>query len=94
MVMKFRVRHSLHISHCVQVVQNFCAHVFQRHFEDEDELLNSCLFGFENDNTLSSSSSSSLLSPLCRVFTIINLKQTMFLGYIALQLFCIYILCH
>ena len=30
------------------------------------------------------------LSPLCRVFTIISLKQTMFLGYILLQLFCIY----
>ena len=29
---------------------------------------------------LSSSSSSSLVSPLCRVFTIINLQQTMFLG--------------
>ena len=38
-------------------------------------------------------SSSSLLlsslSPLCRVFTIIYLNQTMFLGYIVLQLFCI-----
>jgi len=31
-----------------------------------------------------------LLSPLCRIFTIIYLKQTMFLGYILLQLFCIY----
>jgi len=41
-----------------------------------------------------SSSSSSLLSPLCRVFTIIYLKQTMFLGFIVLQLFCIYNLCH
>ena len=30
-----------------------------------------------------------LLSPLCRVFTIIYLKQTMFLEYIVLQLFCI-----
>jgi hypothetical protein len=30
------------------------------------------------------------LANLCRVFTIIYLKQTMFLGYILLQLFCIY----
>jgi len=29
------------------------------------------------------------LSTLCRVFTIIYLKQIMFLGYIVLQLFCI-----
>ena len=45
---------------------------------------------------LSSSSSSSplsLLSSLCRVFTIIYLKQTMFLGYTVLQLSCIYYLC-
>jgi len=28
------------------------------------------------------------LSPLCMVFTFIYLKQTMFLGNIALQLFC------
>jgi len=35
----------------------------------------------------------SLFSPLCRVFTIIYLKQIMFLGYIVLQLFCIYNLC-
>jgi len=42
---------------------------------------------------LSSSSSSSLLSPLYMVFTIIYLKQTMFVGYILLQLFCIYSLC-
>jgi hypothetical protein len=34
-----------------------------------------------------------LLSPLCRLFTIIYLKRTMFLGYIVLQLFCIYNLC-
>ena len=32
----------------------------------------------------------SLLSHLCMVFTIIYLKQTMFIGYILLQLFCIY----
>jgi len=32
----------------------------------------------------------SLLLPLCRVFTIIYLKQTIFLGYRVLQLFCIY----
>jgi hypothetical protein len=31
-----------------------------------------------------------LLSPLCRVFTIIYRKQTVFLGYITLQLFCNY----
>ena len=31
-----------------------------------------------------------LLSPLCRVFTIMYLKQTMFLGYIVLQLFFIF----
>ena len=37
---------------------------------------------------------SSLLSPLCRVFTITYLKQTMFLGYIVLQLFSIYNLCY
>jgi hypothetical protein len=30
------------------------------------------------------------LSPLCRVFTIIYLKQTMFPGYLVLQLCCIY----
>ena len=35
-----------------------------------------------------------ILSPLCRVFTIIYLKQTMFLGYRVLQLFCIYNLCY
>ena len=35
-----------------------------------------------------------LLSPVCRVFTIKYLKQTMFLGYIVLQLFCIYNLCY
>jgi len=33
--------------------------------------------------------SSSLLSALCRVFTIIYLKQIMFLGYTVFQLFCI-----
>ena len=32
----------------------------------------------------------SLLLHLCRVFTIVYLKQTMFLGYTMLQLFCIY----
>jgi hypothetical protein len=32
--------------------------------------------------------------PLFRVFTIIYLKQTMFLGYILLQLLCIYHLCY
>jgi hypothetical protein len=35
-----------------------------------------------------------LFSPLCRVFTIIYLQRTMFLGYIMLQLFCIYNLCY
>jgi hypothetical protein len=40
---------------------------------------------------LSSSSSS---SPLCKVFTIIYLKQTMFLGYIVLQQFCICDFCY
>jgi hypothetical protein len=40
-----------------------------------------------NENSLSLLS---LLSPLCRVFTIIYLKQTMFLGCVVLQLFCIY----
>jgi len=30
------------------------------------------------------------LFPLCRVFTIIYLKQTMFPGYLVLQLCCIY----
>src|SRR5215470_12256628 len=29
-------------------------------------------------------------SPLCRVFALMYLKQTMFLGYTALQLFCAY----
>jgi hypothetical protein len=35
------------------------------------------------------------LSPLCRVFTVTYLKQTMFSGYIqlVLQLFCVYSLC-
>jgi hypothetical protein len=37
---------------------------------------------------LSSSSSSS--SPLCRVFTLIYLKQTTFLGYTMSQLYCAY----
>jgi len=36
----------------------------------------------------------SLLSPLCRVLTIICQKQTVFLGYVLLQLFCIYNLCY
>ena len=36
----------------------------------------------------------SYLSRLWWVFTIIYLKQTMFLGYIVLQLFCIYNLCY
>ena len=36
----------------------------------------------------------SLLSYLCRVFTIVYLKQTIFLGYLVLQLFCIYNLCY
>ena len=35
-----------------------------------------------------------LLSPLRRIFTIIYLKQTLFLGYVLFQLFCIYNLCH
>ena len=39
------------------------------------------------------SSSSSLLSALYRVFTIIYLQQTVFIGYILLQLFCIYRWC-
>ena len=36
----------------------------------------------------------SLLSPLCGVFTIINLKQTVFLGYIVMQLFTICATCN
>jgi hypothetical protein len=32
----------------------------------------------------------SLLSPLCRVFTIVYLKQTLSIGYRLLQLFCTY----
>ena len=40
------------------------------------------------------SSSSSLASSLCRVFTITYLKPTMFLGYAMLELFCIYSLCY
>ena len=39
---------------------------------------------------LSSSSSSSSSSPLCRVFTLIFLRQTMSLGNRVLQLFCCY----
>ena len=35
-----------------------------------------------------------LFAPLRRVFTIIYLKQTTFLGYIVLQLFCSYNLCY
>ena len=35
----------------------------------------------------------SLLSTLCRVFTIMYLKQTTFLGYTVLRLFCMYSLC-
>jgi hypothetical protein len=35
-----------------------------------------------------------LLLPLCSVFTIMYLKQTMFLEYTVLQLFCIYSLCY
>jgi len=38
--------------------------------------------------------SSSLSSALCTVFAIIYLKQTMFFGYIVLQLFCIYSPCY
>jgi hypothetical protein len=34
-----------------------------------------------------------IITILCIVFTIIYLKQTMFLAYILLQLFCIYSLC-
>ena len=59
------------------------------------------LVEFSSSFSSSSSSSSSLsppllssLSLLCRVFTVIYLKQTMFLGYIVLQLFCIYNLCY
>ena len=33
------------------------------------------------------------LSPLCTVFTFLCLKQTMFMGYAVLQLFCSYNLC-
>ena len=36
----------------------------------------------------------SLLSPLWRVFTIIYLKQAMFLGHIELQLFSIFNFCY
>jgi hypothetical protein len=39
-------------------------------------------------------SSSPLLSPLCRVLTIMYLHQTRFLGYILLQLLCINKLCY
>ena len=39
-------------------------------------------------------SSSRQLSPLCTVFTAMYLKQTLFLQYILLQLFCIYSLCY
>jgi hypothetical protein len=35
-----------------------------------------------------------LLLPLCRVFTVLDLQQTMSLGCIVLQLFCIYSLCY
>jgi hypothetical protein len=35
-----------------------------------------------------------LSSRLCTVFTIIYLKQTMFVGYTMLQQFCIYSLCY
>jgi hypothetical protein len=35
-----------------------------------------------------------LLSPLCRVFTVTCLKQTIFLGNTVLQLFCSYNLCY
>jgi hypothetical protein len=31
---------------------------------------------------------------IIKVFTIIYLKRTMFLGYVVLQLFCIYNLCY
>jgi hypothetical protein len=37
---------------------------------------------------------SSLLSPICRVFTSMYRTQTMFLGHILLQLFCIYNFCY
>ena len=43
---------------------------------------------------MASSSSSSSLTTLCRVSTILYLKQTMFLGYTVLQLFYIYSLCY
>jgi hypothetical protein len=54
---------------------------------------NSSQVQFFNMLQLSSSSSPLLLlllSPLCRVFTLIYLKQTMFLGYTLSQLFCVY----
>jgi len=35
-----------------------------------------------------------LVSPLCRVFSITYLKQTMFLEYVILKLFSIYNLCN
>ena len=35
-----------------------------------------------------------IISHLCRVFTILYLKQTMFAGLTVLQLFCIYNLCY
>jgi hypothetical protein len=35
-----------------------------------------------------------LISLSCRVFALIFLKQTMFLGYTVMQLFCIYSLSH
>jgi hypothetical protein len=50
----------------------------------------SCLFIL----LLSSSSSSSLSPPSCCVSTIIYLKQTTYLGYTVLQLFCVYNLCY
>jgi hypothetical protein len=36
----------------------------------------------------------SLISPLWKAFTITRQKQTMFLGYTVLQLFCIYNFCY
>jgi hypothetical protein len=35
-----------------------------------------------------------LLSPVCTIFTIIYLKQTLFIRYTVLQLLCIYSLCY
>jgi len=57
--------------------------------EDDDD----SIAYFVNNNS-NNNNNNILLLPLLAVFTIVYLKQTMFLGYKMMQLFCIYSLCY